>query len=172
MPEGLGRMRWFLLAACAAAAADLATKALAERALDPFVPIQVLPFFDVRLGYNRGISFGLFPADSDGGVLLLAALTLGILGLVTALAWRARAGVERVGYGLILGGGLGNVVDRLGDGAVTDFLDAHLAGHHFPTFNMADVAITFGVAALFWATLLEAPVTAGGQADDPRRSTP
>ena len=64
--------------------------------------------------------------------------------------WRATTKTEAIWIGLIIGGALGNAVDRLVDGAVTDFLDIHINGYHWPTFNLADVAIVIGVAIIIF----------------------
>ena len=100
--------------------------------------LPVLPFFNLTLGFNRGVSFGMFSAEGAAGWWGLVLATLVI--------------------SMILGGALGNLVDRLPDGAVTDFIDLHAGGWHFPTFNLADVGITAGVLLLLLSSLLPARV--------------
>jgi len=142
-----------LFLALAIIGVDTSTKEAAVMFLDGLV-VPVLPVLNLTLGFNRGVSFGLFSADGAAGWWALVLLTLAISGLVGWLWHRARATLERVGYAAILGGALGNLLDRLPDGAVTDFIDFHVAGRHFPTFNMADIAICVGVALLLISSLL------------------
>lgn len=110
--------------------------------------ITVTPFFDLVMVWNTGVSFGLLRDDWAGLPWLLSALAL----LVSAaLAWWLARVTQRwvaVAIGLVIGGALGNVVDRLAYRAVADFLDFHLAGYHWPAFNLADSAIVIGVALL------------------------
>jgi signal peptidase II len=115
--------------------------------------IEVTPFFNLRIGYNPGISFGLFPAESDLSRALLIGFALAATLLVVWLGLRSRVWIERLGFALIAGGAIGNVIDRSGDGFVTDFLDFHAFGWHWPTFNLADVAITIGVITILTISL-------------------
>ena len=115
--------------------------------------IEVLPFFNLILVWNQGISFGIFggglmPPWLLGGVALAVALALVI--------WLRKAETRLLAatIGLVIGGALGNVVDRFRFGAVADFLDLHVAGYHWPAFNLADAAITIGVALLLIDALL------------------
>jgi|TARA_R110002126_G_scaffold42829_5_gene123308 signal peptidase II len=120
--------------------------------------LPVLPFFNLTLGFNRGVSFGMFSAEGAAGWWGLVLATLVISMIVGRLWHRARTLSDRFGYAFILGGALGNLVDRLPDGAVTDFIDLHAGGWHFPTFNLADVGITAGVLLLLLSSLLPARV--------------
>jgi signal peptidase II len=130
-------------------ALDFATKAWALTL--PASGLSILPFLDLWLGFNIGISFGLLAAEGVYGYVVLIVLTLGIASFFLRLAWISRRSLERAGYGAIVGGAFGNLLDRLPDGAVTDFLDVHAGGWHFPTFNLADVAISVGVGLLLLA---------------------
>ena len=110
--------------------------------------IEVTSFFNLVLGWNRGVSFGLLN-DADGVgpwpfLALTAAITLG-LGF-----WLYRVSGRWLGValGLIIGGAVGNAADRVRFGAVVDFLDFHLAGLHWPAFNLADSAISVGVVMI------------------------
>ncbi|MBN8945112.1 MAG: signal peptidase II [Rhizobiales bacterium] len=136
--------------------ADLATKALAAAWLDAS-GVAVLPVVNLTLGFNRGVSFGLFAADGMAGRTALVGLTIVAIAAIGVLAWRTVNPIERMSYALIGGGALGNLVDRLHDGAVTDFIDLHAVGWHFPTFNIADVAITGGAVLLFLAAFRRSP---------------
>lgn len=139
---------------------DLVTKAWAL--MLPASGLPILPFFDLRLGFNSGISFGLLAAEGVNGYVVLILLTLGIASVFLRLAWISRSSLERAGYGAIVGGALGNLLDRLPDGAVTDFLDLHAGGWHFPTFNLADVAISTGVGLLLLAAVRLPPAKGKG----------
>ena len=116
--------------------------------MQPPRSIAVTPFFNLVLVWNRGVTFGLFDGNSQIGPWLLVALSLAIVaGLVVWL--RRVEGVWPVyAIGLIIGGAIGNAVDRLRLGAVVDFLDLYAAGYHWPAFNLADSAIVVGVAVL------------------------
>ncbi len=114
--------------------------------------IPVLPFFNLVLVWNRGVSFGMF-GDGSAGPWLLVLLAVGI---VAALLWwlrKAEGLLSVASLGLIIGGAVGNVIDRLVHGAVVDFLDFHAAGWHWPAFNVADSAITVGVVLLLAESL-------------------
>jgi signal peptidase II len=113
--------------------------------------ISLLPMFSLTLVYNSGISFGLFGSTSATQTWALSATTALAISGIGWLASKSKTRRELLGYSLILGGALGNLVDRLHDGVVTDFLDFHLWGLRYPTFNFADVAITLGVAILMHA---------------------
>jgi len=126
-------------------AIDLATKAWARADLRYGEPLEILPFFDLTLGYNRGVAFGLL--NDAGGVVVL--LVTAAISLMFGLwFWREPRSLTRLGLALVLGGALGNFFDRLLRGEVTDFLDVHALGHHWPAFNLADTAITFGAVVL------------------------
>ena len=83
----------------------------------------------------------------------MAALTGAVTVFLAVIAFRARSPLERAGYSLIVGGGLGNIIDRLRHGAVTDFLDLYWRDWHWPSFNVADIAISVGVLCVVAASL-------------------
>ncbi|MDN3626675.1 signal peptidase II [Methylobacterium isbiliense] len=132
----------------AAAAVDLGAKAVAEAWLVEGAVRGRVPFVDLSLSFNHGISFSLFPAYDPSSLALL----LGIQGTLTCLvvgwALAAKGGLERLGLAAIAGGAAGNFLDRLMDGAVTDYLDLHTGGIRWFTFNLADVWISAGVVLL------------------------
>lgn len=112
--------------------------------------LEVLPVFNLVLVHNRGVSFGMF------GFLPWWTLTVGgavIVAILLIVLWRERDFATGAGLGLIIGGASGNLIDRIRYHAVTDFLDFHVAAHHWPAFNMADVAIFAGVAVLLLKTV-------------------
>ena len=125
-------------------------------------PPRVIPltaFFNLVLGWNRGVSFGLFNSDSALNLWLLPFVALAIV--VALLIWLSRVDGLLLGYaiGMVIGGAIGNVVDRLfrDQRAVADFLDLHLAGYHWPAFNLADTGITVGAVILIIDSLFMKP---------------
>lgn len=132
----------------AAAAIDLAAKAAAESWLAEGGVQGFLPFVDLSLSFNHGISFSLFPARDPSSLTLL----LGIQGTLTCLiagcAVAAGSGLERLGLASMAGGAAGNLIDRFMDGTVTDYLDLHMGGMRWFTFNLADAWISLGVVLL------------------------
>ena len=112
------------------------------------VPPRIIPisgFFNIVLGRNTGVSFGLLGGASQWLLVAVAGAVL-----VMLLVWMSRATsrLVAVALGLIAGGAVGTVVDRLRLGGVTDFLDFYLGEWHWPAFNMADVGIVCGVGLL------------------------
>jgi signal peptidase II len=108
----------------------------------------VAPFLDLVLRWNRGISFSLFTQDTEAGRVALLLLTLGAIALLSWWLASTRSIVAACGLGAIIGGALGNAMDRLAHGAVVDYLDLHALGRHLFVFNLADAAINVGVALL------------------------
>ena len=117
-------------------------------------PVEIAPFFNLVEVWNRGMSFGLFNAAQMPWAFVAVALAISAL----LVWWLGRAGRawQALSIGLVLGGALGNVVDRVRFGAVFDFLDFHAAGWHWPAFNLADSAISVGVCLLLLDGLFEA----------------
>ncbi len=110
--------------------------------------VEVTGFFNLVLLCNTGVSFGMLPGESVLKSWILSAFALAVV--VGLLVWvRRKQGLWLVSSsGLVIGGALGNVVDRVRLGCVIDFIDVHAAGWHWPAFNLADSAITVGVALL------------------------
>jgi signal peptidase II len=121
---------------------------IVESVMRPPRVLPVTPFFNLVMGWNRGVSFGMFNQDSPYNAWIFAGLALVIVAVLAVWLWRADRGLIGVAIGLIIGGALGNVVDRLRFGAVADFLDFHIGGYHWPAFNVADSGITIGAALL------------------------
>ncbi len=112
--------------------------------------IPVTGFFDIVLAWNRGVSYGLFAQHSEMGRWLLVAVTLAVsIGLWLWLARMKRA-LPAAGAGLIIGGALANVTDRIVHGAVADFFWFHIGRFNWYIFNLADVAIVAGVLLLLY----------------------
>ncbi len=113
-------------------------------------PVEVTPFFSLTMVWNRGISYGLFPADSGREVWLLVGFSLLMSAVLSWWLYKAESRALAVGLGLVVGGALGNVVDRLVYGAVADFFHFHAFGYSWYVFNIADAAIVLGVAAILF----------------------
>lgn len=145
--------RWLALAGTIIAA-DFATKAWVLSAFHLHESVAVTSFFNLVLVMNPGASFS-FLADAGGWqrwfFIVLA------LAISAWLVWEIRRHAQErllpFAFTLVLGGALGNVIDRFRFGAVVDFLDFHVAGWHWPAFNVADSAITVGVILLLWQQL-------------------
>ena len=111
----------------------------------PFMMGRVTDFFNIVFTWNPGASFSLFRSLGESLPLLIVVVTAGIIGyLVHYLLYRS-AQHEKWPLLLIIGGALGNLIDRIRFGAVVDFLDFHIGGWHWPAFNIADVCIVLGV---------------------------
>jgi signal peptidase II len=125
---------------------DQWTKQIAIDALaHPARYVEVTPFMNFVLAWNPGVSFGLFQGQAPWVMIAgTAVITIGFL----IWMWRTRDRVLGIALAMVVGGALGNLVDRLRHGAVTDFIDLHVAGYHWPVFNIADTGITIGAALL------------------------
>lgn len=116
-------------------------------------PIIVTSFFQLVMVWNTGISFGMLSHPDSHIAWFLSAVALGISAVVYGLALKSEKKFERLAYGAIIGGAIGNVIDRVRFGAVADFFSFHIGQWHYPAFNIADAAIFLGVAALLWMSL-------------------
>jgi len=120
--------------------------------------VQVLPFFNLVMLWNPGISLGLFPASSVEGTVFLATFQMIAVGVLGWWLWSAHKAPVAIGLGMVIGGALGNLIDRLVYGKVADFIQLHAFGYSFYVFNVADAAITFGVVALLYDALMKPEV--------------
>ncbi|WP_019645583.1 signal peptidase II [Novispirillum itersonii] len=144
----------------AAVAVDQGSKALALIHLRYRDGLDLLPGLRLTLAFNEGAGFGLLAGVMAGRPLLMAALTGGITLLFAVMALRSPGRWEQAGLALITGGSLGNIVDRLRQGAVTDFIDLYWRWpdgqtSHWPTFNGADIAIVLGAACMLLSVLTD-----------------
>lgn len=116
------------------------------------VVVPVLPFFDLVMAWNKGISYGLFQADTAVGRTILAGFAI-IVCLVLSL-WLAKVNnrLMAVSLGLIIGGAVGNIYDRIVFGAVADFFSLHGYGFYWYIFNVADIWIAIGVGLMMYDT--------------------
>ncbi len=149
-------MHWLWLSALIVIA-DQLTKWWALARLNYLEPVAVMPGLNWTLVYNRGGAFSLF-SDGDGWQLFFF-LTVASVISVALLVWLWREPVgrwlPRLPIAMILGGAIGNVIDRVRFGYVVDFIDVYISNSipHWPTFNIADSGITVGVAMLIWYEL-------------------
>lgn len=136
---------------------DQWTKWMAEMWLAGRPPVSVVPgFVDLIFVTNTGVAFGLFPSDGRlAGTLLLTALGLGALGIVSVYYWRTddEQRLLLTSLAMVMGGAVGNLVDRVMRGSVTDFIDVYVGSYHWPTFNMADSSISVGIVLMALETL-------------------
>ena len=116
--------------------------------------IEVTGFFNLVMVWNRGVSFGLFSDADSSRRWLLIAVPSGITLWLLLWLWRGPVRLVAISLGLVIGGALGNILDRLRFGAVADFFDFHIAGWHWPAFNIADCAIVVGVCLLMLDSFL------------------
>ena len=121
-------------------------------------PVRLAPVFDVVFARNPGISYSLLPAHSPVARWTLVAFTFAATFGIGLWLWRTTTRLVATGLGLILGGALGNAIDRFSYGWVADFYYFHVGGFHWYVFNLADVAIVVGVALLLVDSFGLAPV--------------
>jgi signal peptidase II len=140
------------LVAAVTVAADQASKALVRTSIERGDSVDVIPGVHLVNVRNRGIAFGLF---EDGGALLVVFAALALAALLVFFVRHRDTRLVWLPTGLLIGGAAGNLIDRARDGAVTDFVDLPA----WPAFNLADVAITFGVLSLLY--VLEGPMRHG-----------
>ena len=121
--------------------------------------IALTSFLSLVSAWNRGVGFSLLTMSLPSGPYILSALAL------VMLVWlfRVARAISALALGLIIGGALGNVVDRLRLGVVFDFIDVHLAGYHWPAFNLADSALSIGVVLL----IIDGLFDGGGKSKNP-----
>jgi len=148
------------LAAIAALLLDQASKLLMLYAFGfvdmlPSQHIGVLPFLDLVMMWNSGVSFSFLAGSGALGTLFLCLFTLAVVGGLGWWLWRVQTRVLAVGLGLVIGGALGNLMDRLVHGGVADFFDLHAFGLNFFACNVADICITLGVIGVLYDTMLE-----------------
>ena len=148
---------WGLAAACGALLADQASKltllyGYGFKDMGSGQDVAVLPFFNLVMVWNRGVSYGLLSFLTPGIIVFLSFLA--VLGLGWWL-WRTTSRPLAVGLGLIIGGAIGNnLIDRVIYGKVADFFHFYVFGYSWYVFNVADAAITFGVIALIYDSLM------------------
>lgn len=150
-------LRWLLIAGTVVVL-DQITKYFAVAALAGQPPVEVTSFFNLLLVYNRGAAFS-FLAGMSGWQreLFIGIGVVASVWIVYLLRRYPGQSLFCLALSLVLGGAIGNVIDRVYVGAVVDFLDFHAFGWHWPAFNVADSAITCGAVLLVWDGLRSAP---------------
>jgi signal peptidase II len=152
MAESGGIKRRFLLLSLLVLVADQWSKWLVERHLPLHQPREIIPgFLNFTHVQNTGVAFGMFAAHgSSRGTLILTALGIVALVVVGIYFWRTSTQDRLMlsSLALILGGAVGNLLDRIATGSVTDFIDAYVGSYHWHTFNVADSAITIGICLM------------------------
>ena len=159
---------WGLLSAAIAMVLDQATKflllyAFGFRMMLPGDAVPILPFFNLVMTWNPGISYGLFPASGRLGTALLVVFSLMAVCGLSWWLWNAGRRSLTMGLGMVIGGALGNLVDRLVYGKVADFFHFHAFGYGWYVFNVADASITFGVIALMYDAVLSPHTRSGDE---------
>ncbi|MEL6297789.1 MAG: signal peptidase II [Pseudomonadota bacterium] len=151
-----GRLKLALIVAVLIVAFDQVTKIWAlGLGLGPGERIRALPFADIVLTYNPGISYGLLPLEGRNGQFVLAAFSLLVAGIFIAWLMREALGrISQASLGLIIGGAIGNAIDRLYLPGVVDFVSLHAYGYYWYVFNVADVAIVVGVVGLLYDSFI------------------
>ncbi len=156
-PAGRAWARFGLVLAVFIVAADQASKFyVTDMLLADGAPVELTRFLNIILVMNKGVSFSLFSGDSDVVRWILTAVALGIALGLTIWLFRAHGWFTPLSLGLVIGGAIGNAIDRIRLGAVIDFVDFHIRSWndwHFATFNVADSAISTGVCLLLAAAL-------------------
>jgi signal peptidase II len=137
-----------ILVAICALCLDLTSKELVfNYILTDKDPDRVItPFFNLVKVWNSGISFGIFAGQRQP--IMLSIISLIIVAILLVWLYRSHQKMVAIALGLVIGGAIGNVIDRLRFGAVADFLDFHIGGYHWPAFNIADSTIFIGVVLL------------------------
>ena len=149
VPSRLRDMAPWLLLAAIVIAFDQSTKIAVEHAFDYGDSMPLTGFFNLILTYNKGAAFSFLSAASGWQGTLFLLIGIAASGfIIWLLARHAQQKLFSTALALILGGALGNVIDRVAYGHVIDFLDFHLGGWHWPAFNVADSAIVTGAALL------------------------
>jgi signal peptidase II len=118
-------------------------------------PLTVAPFLNIVLVWNYGISFGIF--SSHRQPLLLTLMSVAIIGILLVWLYKNTSRLTAYALGSVIGGALGNVIDRLRFEAVVDFLDFHAGKYHWPAFNVADSCIFIGVVLLCGSSMFTSP---------------
>lgn len=109
--------------------------------------INILPFFNLVMVENRGVSFGMFNQIANGQIIL-SIVAIAITLILCYFMFTAKNKLPSMALGLIIGGAIGNTIDRIRVGAVADFLDFYFGNYHWPAFNIADSAVFVGVVIL------------------------
>lgn len=162
-----------LMTALVAFVLDQASKMLVFSFLANSRPVfELTPFFNLVMAWNTGVSFSMFDNLGGAGVYVLSAFSLIVVGFLLYWLRDEKSVLIQMALGMIIGGAIGNVADRVRMGAVFDFLDIHAFGYHWPAFNLADSFICIGAALVIGNGLFfnkewdETDTIASGQTSD------
>lgn len=125
------------------------------RLMNPPRVIEITPFFNFVMWWNKGVTFGLFASAPGWGRWVMVVLALVIAVVLVIWLVKVNDKIPAFGIGLVIGGAVGNVIDRIRFGAVADFLDFHVGALHWPAFNLADATITIGVGLMLIDAFIE-----------------
>ena len=129
---------------------DQLSKWLVAAHLTAGSPIVITEFFSIIKVWNTGVSFSMFSHHGSLGVVVLSLLALAVCAFLLHWMWHETDKIKIVGLGMIIGGAIGNVIDRVRFGAVLDFLDFSVFSYHWPAFNLADTFICIGACILIF----------------------
>ncbi|MDO8746361.1 MAG: signal peptidase II [Thermodesulfovibrionales bacterium] len=123
---------------------DQGTKYLADKLISPFKPVELLPFLHFVNLRNEGAAFGMFKSFGNNIFIIISLIAIGVIFFMLI-----KGKEDPFGLSIILGGAIGNLIDRLFRGSVVDFIDVFAGRHHWPAFNVADSALTIGIGLIF-----------------------
>ncbi|MDD3288562.1 MAG: signal peptidase II [Alphaproteobacteria bacterium] len=130
---------------------------IVERVMVPPQVVEINPLLNFALSWNRGVTFGLLNQGSPWAQYVFTGLAAVILCMLASWLWKTTSTLIAMALALVMGGAVGNVIDRLRFGAVVDFIDFHIADYHWYVFNLADSAIVCGVGLLLIDHLVNKP---------------
>lgn len=149
-------MVWGLIVAVAVLLIDQISKFyIANYIMEGHSEIILAPFFSLVRAWNTGVSFSLFNDYGKLGVVILSTFAMVVVLMLLWWMYKEKDRLSQIGLGMIIGGAIGNVVDRIMFGAVFDFLDFHIAEYHWPAFNVADSFICTGAFLIVVAGLVK-----------------
>jgi len=147
---------WGLVVAVLAVTLDQVSKFyMINDVLDGHSEIILAPFFSLVRAWNKGVSFSLFNDWGENGAYVISGFAATVVLLLLWWMHKEKTKVAQIGLGLIIGGAIGNIADRIRFGAVFDFLDFHIGEYHWPAFNAADSFICVGAALVIMSELLK-----------------
>jgi len=129
---------------------DQLTKYLVSTYISPLDSIEILPFLHLVHIRNTGAAFGMFKNFGSSFFILLS-----IVAIIIVLSLLKKGTYSRFGLSLVLGGALGNLIDRIRFGKVVDFIDFSIGDFHWPAFNVADSSLTIGMSVIFFLILIK-----------------
>ena len=144
---------------------DQLVKYEAVRSLGYHQPIEILPIFNLTLTFNRGSAWGFLNTAAGWQIGMFSMIAIVVSAILIFALYRlpAKSVVQAAGISLILGGAIGNLIDRFSQAYVVDFLELHYKAWYFPVFNLADLAITLGASLLILYGLKKHPVISAVQ---------